>query len=151
PDMAYFGFTNKLLRGETIEIFNYGNCKRDFTYVDDIVEGVHRVMTHAPEKQNGEDGLPLPPYRVYNIGNSSPENLLDFVDILQQELIRAEVLPADYDFEAHKKLVPMQAGDVPVTYADTSALEADMGFKPATPLREGLRRFAAWYKAFYQV
>ena len=151
PDMAYFGFTNKLLRGDTIEIFNYGNCKRDFTYVDDIVEGVRRVMTHAPEKQCGEDGLPIPPYRVYNIGNSSPENLLDFVDILQQELIRAEVLPADYDFEAHKKLVPMQAGDVPVTYADTSALEADLGFKPATPLREGLRRFAEWYKTFYKV
>ncbi len=151
PDMAYFGFTNKLLRGDTIEIFNFGNCKRDFTYVDDIVEGVRRVMTHAPEKQCGEDGLPIPPYRVYNIGNSSPENLLDFVDILQQELIRAEVLPADYDFEAHKKLVPMQAGDVPVTYADTSALEADLGFKPATPLREGLRRFAEWYKAFYKI
>ncbi len=151
PDMAYFGFTNKLLRGETIEIFNYGNCKRDFTYVDDIVEGVHRVMTHAPEKRNGEDGLPIPPYRVYNIGNSSPENLLDFVQILSEELIRAEVLPADYDFEAHKKLVPMQAGDVPVTYADTSALEADMGFKPATPLRQGLRRFAEWYKAFYRI
>ena len=151
PDMAYFGFTNKLLRGDTIEIFNYGNCKRDFTYVDDIVEGVRRVMTHAPEKQNGEDGLPIPPYRVYNIGNSSPENLLDFVDILQQELIRAEVLPADYDFEAHKKLVPMQAGDVPVTYADTSALEADLGFKPATTLREGLRRFAEWYKLFYKI
>ncbi len=151
PDMAYFGFTNKLLRGDTIEIFNYGNCKRDFTYVDDIVEGVRRVMTHAPEKQSGEDGLPIPPYRVYNIGNSSPENLLDFVDILQQELIRAEVLPADYDFEVHKKLVPMQAGDVPVTYADTSALEADLGFKPATPLREGLRRFAEWYKTFYKV
>ena len=151
PDMAYFGFTNKLLRGDTIEIFNYGNCKRDFTYVDDIVEGVRRVMTHAPEKQSGEDGLPIPPYRVYNIGNSTPENLLDFVDILQQELIRAEVLPADYDFEAHKKLVPMQAGDVPVTYADTSALEADLGFKPATPLRVGLRRFAEWYKSFYKV
>ena len=151
PDMAYFGFTNKLLRGDTIEIFNYGNCKRDFTYVDEIVEGVRRVMTHAPEKQSGEDGLPIPPYRVYNIGNSSPENLLDFVDILQQELIRAEVLPADYDFEAHKKLVPMQAGDVPVTYADTSALEEDLGFKPATPLRVGLRRFAEWYKTFYKV
>ena len=151
PDMAYFGFTNKLLRGDTNEIFNYGNCKRDFTYVDDIVEGVRRVMTHAPEKQSGEDGLPIPPYRVYNIGNSSPENLLDFVDILQQELIRAEVLPADYDFEAHKKLVPMQAGDVPVTYADTSALEEDLGFKPATPLRVGLRRFAEWYKTFYKV
>ena len=151
PDMAYFGFTNKLLRGETIEIFNYGNCKRDFTYVDDIVEGVKRVMQCAPEKQAGEDGLPIPPYRVYNIGNSSPENLLDFVDILQQELIRAGVLPSDYDFEAHKKLVPMQAGDVPVTYADTSALEADLGFKPSTDLRTGLRRFAEWYKAFYLV
>lgn len=151
PDMAYFGFTNKLLRGETIEIFNYGNCKRDFTYVDDIVEGVRRVMACAPEKKDGEDGLPLPPYRVYNIGNNSPENLLDFVDILQQELIRAEVLPADYDFEAHKRLVPMQAGDVPVTYADTSALEEDFGFKPATTLRDGLRAFAEWYKAFYRV
>ena len=151
PDMAYFGFTNKLLKGETIEIFNYGNCKRDFTYVDDIVEGVKRVMMHAPEKQTGEDGLPLPPYRVYNIGNNSPENLLDFVDILQQELIRAEVLPADYDFEAHKKLVPMQPGDVPVTYADTSALENDLGFKPSTDLREGLRRFAEWYKVFYRI
>ena len=151
PDMAYFGFTNKLLAGKTIEIFNYGNCKRDFTYVDDIVEGVKRVMQCAPEKVNGEDGLPLPPYRVYNIGNSSPENLLDFVTILQEELIRAGVLPADYDFEAHKKLVPMQPGDVPVTFADTSALEADLGFKPATPLRVGLRRFAEWYKAFYQI
>ncbi len=151
PDMAYFGFTNKLLKGDKIEIFNYGNCKRDFTFVDDIVEGVKRVMQHAPEKQNGEDGLPLPPYKVYNIGNSSPENLLDFVDILQQELIRAEVLPADYDFEAHKELVPMQAGDVPVTYADTSALEEDFGFKPATPLRKGLRKFAEWYKEFYKV
>ena len=151
PDMAYFGFTNKLLKGETIQIFNYGNCKRDFTYVDDIVEGVKRVMQRAPEKQNGEDGLPIPPYRVYNIGNNNPENLLDFVTILQEELIRAEVLPADYDFEAHKKLVPMQAGDVPVTYADTSALEADMGFKPNTSLRTGLRRFAEWYKTFYQV
>lgn len=149
PDMAYFGFTNKLLKGETIQIFNYGNCKRDFTYVDDIVEGVKRVMVRAPEKQNGEDGLPLPPYRVYNIGNSSPENLLDFVDILQQELIRAEVLPADYDFEAHKELVPMQPGDVPVTYADTTALEADMGFRPSTSLRHGLRKFAQWYKNFY--
>ena len=149
PDMAYFGFTNKLLKGETIEIFNYGNCKRDFTYVDDIVEGVRRVMTCAPEKATGEDGLPLPPYRVYNIGNSSPENLLDFVAILSEELLRAGVLPADYDFEAHKKLVPMQAGDVPVTYADTSALERDFGFKPATPLREGLRRFAEWYYDFY--
>ena len=151
PDMAYFGFTNKLLKGEKIQIFNYGNCKRDFTFVDDIVEGVKRVMQHAPEKKNGEDGLPLPPYKVYNIGNSSPENLLDFVDILQQELIRAKVLPEDYDFEAHKELVPMQAGDVPVTYADTSALEADFGFKPATPLRVGLRKFAEWYKEFYRV
>lgn len=141
PDMAYFGFTNKLLAGDTIQIFNYGNCKRDFTYVDDIVEGVKRVMQCAPEKVNGEDGLPIPPYRVYNIGNNSPENLLDFVDILQQELIRAGVLPEDYDFEAHKKLVPMQPGDVPVTYADTSALERDFGFKPSTSLREGLRRF----------
>ena len=149
PDMAYFGFTNKLIKGETIQIFNYGNCKRDFTYVDDIVEGVKRVMTCAPEKANGEDGLPLPPYRVYNIGNSSPENLLDFVDILQQELVRAGVLPEDYDFEAHKELVPMQPGDVPVTFADTSALEADLGFKPSTPLREGLRKFAEWYKEFY--
>ncbi len=149
PDMAYFGFTNKLLRGETIEIFNYGNCKRDFTYVDDIVEGVKRVMTCAPEKETGEDGLPVPPYRVYNIGNSSPENLLDFVSILSEELVRAGVLPADFDFEAHKKLVPMQAGDVPVTFADTSALERDLGFKPATPLRTGLRRFAEWYYEFY--
>ena len=151
PDMAYFGFTNKLLKGETIQIFNYGNCKRDFTYVDDIVTGVKHVMQNAPEKQDGEDGLPLPPYRVYNIGNNSPENLLDFVDILQQELIRAGVLPEDYDFEAHKELVPMQPGDVSVTYADTSALEADFGFKPSTPLREGLRRFAEWYKEFYKV
>ena len=150
PDMAYFSFTNKLIKGETIQIFNHGNCKRDFTYIDDIVEGVKRVMTCAPEKQNGEDGLPLPPYRVYNIGNSSPENLLDFVDILQQELIGAGVLPKDHDFEAHKKLVPMQPGDVPVTYADTSALERDFGFKPATPLREGLGRFAQWYRAFYK-
>ncbi len=150
PDMAYFGFTDKLIRGETIQIFNYGNCKRDFTYVDDIVEGVWRVMRTAPEKTDGEDGLPVPPYRVYNIGNSSPENLLDFVDILQQELIRAKVLPEDYDFEAHKKLVPMQAGDVPVTYADTSALERDLGFRPATPLRTGLRKFAEWYHEFYQ-
>ena len=149
PDMAYFGFTNKLREGKIIQIFNYGNCKRDFTYVDDIVEGVKRVMTCAPEKQNGEDGLPLPPYRVYNIGNNSPENLLDFVDILQQELVAAGVLPEDYDFESHKELVPMQPGDVPVTYADTSALERDFGFKPATPLREGLRRFARWYKEFY--
>ena len=149
PDMAYFGFTNKLLKGETIQIFNFGNCKRDFTYVDDIVEGVKRVMTCAPEKKDGEDGLPLPPYRVYNIGNSSPENLLDFVDILQQELTAAGVLPEDYDFEAHKQLVPMQPGDVPVTYADTSDLERDFGFRPGTTLREGLRRFAQWYKEFY--
>ena len=149
PDMAYFGFTNKLIRGETIQIFNYGNCRRDFTYVDDIVEGVKRVMQTAPEKHNGEDGLPLPPYRVYNIGNSSPENLLDFVDILQQELIRAGVLPPEYDFESHKQLVPMQPGDVPVTYADTNDLEADFGFKPNTDLRGGLRRFAQWYKAYY--
>lgn len=149
PDMAYFGFTNKLRAGETIQIFNYGNCKRDFTYVDDIVEGVKRVMKAAPEKKNGEDVLPIPPYAVYNIGNNQPENLLEFVDILQQELIRAEVLPADYDFDAHKKLVAMQPGDVPVTYADTSALEADFGFKPDTSLREGLRKFAEWYKEFY--
>ena len=149
PDMAYFGFTNKLRAGDNIQIFNFGNCKRDFTFVDDIVEGVKRVMQCAPEKENGEDGLPVPPYRVYNIGNNSPENLLDFVDILQQELIRAEVLPADYDFEAHKQLVPMQAGDVPVTYADTSALERDFGFKPSTSLRDGLRKFAEWYKEFY--
>ena len=151
PDMAYFGFTNKLLKGETIQIFNYGNCRRDFTYVDDIVEGVKRVMAKAPERKVGEDGLPEPPYAVYNIGNSSPENLLDFVDILQQELVRAGVLPADYNFEEHKKLVPMQAGDVPVTFADTSALERDFGFKPSTSLREGLRRFAEWYKEFYKV
>ncbi len=151
PDMAYFGFTNKLLKGETIQIFNYGNCKRDFTYVDDIVEGVKRVMQRAPEKVNGEDGLPIPPYCVYNIGNNNPENLLDFVQILSEELVRAGVLPADYDFEAHKELVPMQPGDVPVTYADTSALEADMGFKPNTSLRTGLRRFAEWYKQFYRV
>lgn len=151
PDMAYFGFTNKLLKGETIQIFNYGNCKRDFTYVDDIVEGVKRVMQGAPEKKTGEDGLPIPPYAVYNIGNSNPENLLDFVDILQQELIRAKVLPGDYDFEAHKELVPMQPGDVPVTFADTSALERDYGFKPSTSLREGLRKFAQWYKEFYNV
>lgn len=149
PDMAYFGFTNKLRAGQTIEIFNYGNCKRDFTYVDDIVEGVVRVMQHAPEKGNGEDGLPIPPYAVYNIGNNSPENLLDFVTILQEELIRAGVLPEDYDFEAHKALVPMQPGDVPVTYADTDALERDFGFKPSTSLRKGLRKFAEWYKAFY--
>ena len=150
PDMAYFGFTNKLIRGQTIEIFNYGNCKRDFTYVDDIVEGIQRVMRRAPEKRNGEDGLPLPPYRIYNIGNSAPENLLDFVQILQEELTNAGVLPADYDFESHKKLVPMQPGDVPVTYADVSQLEQDTGFRPATSLREGLRRFARWYAAFYQ-
>lgn len=149
PDMAYFGFTDKLLRGERIKIFNYGNCKRDFTYVDDIVEGVMRVMAKAPERKVGEDGLPVPPYKVYNIGNNHPENLLDFVQILQEELIRAGVLPADYDFEAHKELVPMQPGDVSVTYADTSALERDFGFKPSTPLREGLRKFAGWYKDFY--
>ena len=149
PDMAYFGFTNKLVKGETIQIFNYGNCRRDFTFVDDIVEGVVRIMQGAPEKKVGDDGLPEPPYAVYNIGNSNPENLLTFVDILQQELIRAGVLPEDYDFEAHKKLVPMQPGDVPVTYADTSALERDYGFRPQTPLREGLRRFAEWYKVFY--
>lgn len=151
PDMAYFGFTNKLLKGQTIQIFNYGNCKRDFTYIDDIVEGVKRVMQGAPEKKNGEDGLPIPPYAVYNIGNNHPENLLDFVDILQQELIRAEVLPANYDFEAHKKLVAMQPGDVPITYADTTALERDFGFKPSTNLRDGLHKFAEWYKVFYNV
>ena len=149
PDMAYFGFTNKLVKGETIKIFNYGNCKRDFTFVDDIVEGVVRIMQHAPEKQNGEDGLPIPPYKVYNIGNNSPENLLDFVTILQEELVRAGVLPKDYDFEAHKELVPMQPGDVPVTYADTTPLEQDFGFKPNTSLREGLRRFAEWYAKYY--
>ena len=149
PDMAYFGFTNKLIKGETIKIFNYGNCERDFTYVDDIVEGVLRVMQGAPEKKNGEDGLPLPPYAVYNIGNSNPENLLDFVNILQEELVRAGVLPQDYDFEAHKELVAMQPGDVPVTYADTTPLERDYGFKPNTSLREGLRKFAEWYKEFY--
>ena len=149
PDMAYFGFTNKLLKGEKIQIFNYGNCKRDFTYVDDIVEGVVRIMQHAPEKELGADGLPVPPYKVYNIGNNSPENLLDFVQILQEELIRANVLPADYDFEAHKELVAMQPGDVPITYADTTALEEDFGFKPHTSLRDGLRRFAEWYKEFY--
>lgn len=149
PDMAYFGFTNKLVNGETIKIFNYGNCKRDFTYVDDIVEGVVRVMAKAPEKKNGEDGLPIPPYAVYNIGNSNPENLLDFVQILSEELVRADVLPADYDFEAHKELVPMQPGDVPVTFADTKPLERDFGFKPHTPLRDGLRKFAEWYKEFY--
>lgn len=148
PDMAYFGFTDKLVKGETIKIFNYGNCKRDFTYVDDIVEGVIRVMQHAPEKKNGEDGLPIPPYKVYNIGNNQPENLLDFVTILQEELVRAGVLPEDYDFEAHKELVPMQPGDVPVTYADTTPLEEDFGFKPATLLREGLRMFAEWYAKF---
>lgn len=149
PDMAYFSFTNKLIKGETIEIFNFGNCKRDFTYVDDIVEGIKRIMQCAPEKSNGEDGLPNPPYRVYNIGNSSPENLIDFVDILQQELIRAKVLPEDYNFEEHKKLVPMQAGDVPITYADTTTLEQDFGFKPQTSLRDGLRKFAEWYYQFY--
>lgn len=149
PDMAYFGFTDKLVRGESIKIFNYGNCKRDFTYVDDIVEGVIRVMQKAPVRQTGGDGLPVPPYAVYNIGNSSPENLLDFVTILQEELVAAGVLPSDYDFEAHKELVPMQPGDVPVTYADTSALEKEFGFRPSTPLREGLRRFAVWYKEFY--
>lgn len=149
PDMAYFGFTNKLVNGETIKIFNYGNCKRDFTYVDDIVEGVVRVMAKAPEKKNGEDGLPIPPYAVYNIGNSNPENLLDFVQILSEELVRAGVLPADYNFEAHKELVPMQPGDVPVTFADTEPLERDFGFKPHTPLRDGLRKFAEWYKKFY--
>ncbi|MGN0443391.1 MAG: NAD-dependent epimerase/dehydratase family protein [Acutalibacteraceae bacterium] len=149
PDMAYFGFTNKLLKGEKIQIFNFGNCKRDFTYIDDIVEGVYRIMTGAPEREKGEDGLPLAPYALYNIGNSNPENLLDFVDILQQELIRAGVLPEDYDFDSHKELVPMQAGDVPITYADTSALERDFGFKPSTPLRDGLRKFAQWYKEYY--
>lgn len=151
PDMAYFGFTDKLIRGETIKIFNFGNCKRDFTYIDDIVEGVKRVMQCAPIKENGDDGLPVPPYRVYNIGNNNPENLLDFVEILKQELIRAKVLPDDYDFDAHKQLVPMQPGDVPITYADTSALEKDFGFKPSTSLREGLRRFAQWYKDYYRV
>ena len=151
PDMAYFSFTNKLVKGETIKIFNYGNCKRDFTYVDDIVEGVVRVMKKAPECKVGEDGLPVPPYAVYNIGNSDPVNLLDFVRILSEELVAAGVLPADYDFDAHKELVPMQSGDVPVTYADTSALERDFGFKPHTPLREGLRKFARWYKKFYQI
>lgn len=149
PDMAYFGFTDKLVKGETIKIFNYGNCKRDFTYVDDIVEGVVRVMQHAPEKKTGEDGLPIPPYKVYNIGNNHPENLLEFVNILQEELVRAGVLPQDYDFDAHKELVPMQPGDVPVTYADTTPLEQDFGFKPCTSLREGLRRFSEWYKQFY--
>ena len=149
PDMAYFGFTNKLIKGETIKIFNYGNCKRDFTYVDDIVEGIIRVIQGAPKKENGDDGLPIPPYAVYNIGNSNPENLLDFVQILQEELIRAKVLPEDYDFEAHKELVPMQAGDVPVTYADTTPLEKDYGFRPSTTLRKGLRKFAKWYKEYY--
>jgi len=151
PDMAYFGFTNKLLKGETIKIFNYGNCKRDFTYVDDIVEGISLIMQKAPEKKNGPDGLPLPPYALYNIGNSHPENLLDFVQILSEELVRAGVLPADYNFESHKELVPMQPGDVPVTYADTSALERDFSFKPSTSLREGLRRFAEWYKSYYKI
>lgn len=150
PDMAYFGFTNKLREGKTIQIFNYGNCKRDFTYIADIVEGVIRVMQHAPERQTGEDGLPVPPYKVYNIGNNQPENLLDFVTILQEELIRAKVLPEDYDFEAHKELVPMQPGDVPVTYADTTPLEQDFGFKPCTPLRDGLRAFAEWYAEYYK-
>lgn len=149
PDMAYFGFTNKLRKGETIQIFNFGNCQRDFTYIDDIVEGVQRVMVRAPQKQTGEDGLPVPPYDIYNIGNSSPENLLDFVKILSEELVGAGVLPEDYDFEAHKQLVPMQPGDVPVTFADTRALEADVGFKPSTSLRDGLRKFAQWYKEFY--
>ena len=149
PDMAYFGFTNKLINGETIKIFNYGNCERDFTYIDDIVEGIVRVMKKAPEKRNGEDGLPIPPYKIYNIGNSHPENLLDFVQILQEELIRAGVLPKNYDFEAHKELVPMQAGDVPITFADTTPLERDFGFKPSTTLRDGLRKFAEWYKEFY--
>lgn len=151
PDMAYFGFTNKLLKGDKIQIFNYGNCKRDFTYVDDIVEGLIHIMKAAPEKKNGEDGLPIPPYAIYNIGNNQPENLLDFVNILQEELIRAGVLPTDYDFEAHKELVPMQAGDVPITYADTDALERDFGFKPSTSLRDGLRKFAEWYKEFYTI
>ncbi len=150
PDMAYFSFTDKLIKGEEIQIFNYGNCKRDFTYIDDIVEGIKRVMQHAPEKRNGDDGLPLPPYAVYNIGNSNPENLLDFVTTLQEELIRARVLPSDYDFEAHKRLVPMQPGDVPITYADTSALERDFGFKPSTSLRDGLRKFAEWHRSFYR-
>lgn len=149
PDMAYFGFTDKLVQGKTIQIFNYGHCKRDFTYIDDIVEGIVRVMRHAPERQTGEDGLPVPPYRVYNIGNNHPENLLDFVTILQEELVRAHVLPADYDFESHKELVPMQPGDVPVTYADTTPLENDFGFRPSTPLREGLRAFAEWYATYY--
>ena len=150
PDMAYFSFTNKLIKGETIEIFNYGNCKRDFTYVDDIVEGIILVMNKAPERKDGKDGLPIPPYKLYNIGNNNPENLLDFVQILSEELVRAKVLPSDYDFEAHKKLVPMQKGDVPITYADTSALERDFGYKPSTSLREGLRKFAEWYKRYYK-
>lgn len=150
PDMAYFDFTNKLIRGENIQIFNYGNCKRDFTYIDDIVEGVCRVMQHAPSKQTGEDGLPVPPYAIYNIGNSSPENLLDFITILQEELVRASILPADYNFEAHKELVPMQPGDIPTTYADTTPLEQDFGFRPSTPLREGLRKFAEWYAGEYK-
>ena len=149
PDMAYFNFTNKLVKGETIQIFNYGNCKRDFTYVDDIVEGIQRIIHGAPQRKVGKDGLPVPPYAIYNIGNSNPENLLEFVKILQEELIRAKVLSKDYDFEAHKQLVPMQAGDVPITYADTSNLERDFGFKPHTSLREGLRKFAEWYKEFY--
>ena len=149
PDMAYFGFTDKLRAGKVIRIFNYGNCKRDFTYIDDIVEGVVRVMKHAPERKTGEDGLPVPPYKVYNIGNSNPENLLDFVTILQEELVAAGVLPENYDFEAHKELVPMQPGDVPVTYADTAPLEEDFGFRPSTPLREGLRNFAKWYKEYF--
>ena len=149
PDMAYFSFTNKLIKGETIEIFNYGNCKRDFTYVDDIVEGIIKVMGKAPIKKDGEDGLPIPPYKVYNIGNNNPENLLDFVQILSEELVRANVLPKDYDFDSHKKLVPMQKGDVPITFADTSGLERDFGYKPKTPLREGLRKFAEWYYDFY--
>ena len=151
PDMAYFGFTNKLIKGEDIEIFNYGHCQRDFTYIDDIVEGIKRVICRAPERKKGEDGLPLPPYRLYNIGNSHPENLLEFVSILQEELVKAEVLPSDYDFASHKKLVPMQPGDVPVTYADTSSLEEDTGFKPNTSLRIGLRKFASWYKEFYKI
>ena len=150
PDMAYFSFTNKLINGETIEILNYGNCKRDFTYVDDIVEGIVKVMNKAPVKKNGEDGLPIPPYKIYNIGNNNPENLLDFVQILSDELVKAEVLPKDYDFESHKKLVPMQKGDVPITFADTSDLERDFGYKPSTTLREGLRRFVQWYKSFYK-
>lgn len=149
PDMAYFGFTNKLIRGEKIQIFNYGNCKRDFTYIDDIVEGIQRIMHRAPERRAGEDGLPIPPYAIYNIGNSHPEKLLDFVQILQEELMRADVLPADYDFESHKELVPMQPGDVPITYADTTVLQRDFGFRPSTTLREGLRKFAEWYKDFY--